>query len=403
MQIKSKSNAFDNMLAIASLATLAMVITASPVYAQGDEGDNSDESVRYAIDVKGIRRSLEAADEIKRNSNQFLDAIVAKDIGKLPDDNIAEALQRVTGVQIGRTNGEGSFVSLRGLDQTFTQVTVNGQEVQFASSNEGSRNDGVNFRSVSASVASIIEVIKSPTAMLDEGGIGGTVNVIKQRPLDIGERLVSVATDYNYEPNSDDDPTASGSFFASDVFANGTLGASFSVDYRDRNFLRTQDGPNRRDIDGIDTTGDGVENAIHLRRHNPEVQRSDAENISITGTVQWQPSERINLYADLSRFEETFDFQRSILELRFRDEDVDGLRSVVDPATGVVTDLAILSFSDRARQSGQNGRNETATMTWAAGFEYDFSDNFRMLLEYAGSEVSFDSDNFAGANSNLYQ
>ena len=154
--------------------------------------------------VEGIRASVLAAAELKRNSNQFVDAIVAEDIGKLPDANIAEALQRVTGVQISRKNSEGAFVALRGLDQRFTQVTVNGQTIAPFESNEGISGDGVNLTPLSSSIASRIEVFKSPTAKLNETGIGGTVNVVKRRALEIGERVLNFTVEGSREDRSDD-------------------------------------------------------------------------------------------------------------------------------------------------------------------------------------------------------
>src|SRR3984957_1540775 len=130
--------------------------------------------------VTGIKASLENAQELKKNSDTIQDSIIAEDLGKLPDVTAVEALQRITGVQIGRDLGEGggsvtiggssvnSGIEIRGLPQV--ETTLNGREVFSAS---GSR--VLNFEDIPSSLLAGIDVYKDPTADLLEGGIGGTV------------------------------------------------------------------------------------------------------------------------------------------------------------------------------------------------------------------------------------
>ena len=370
------------------------VMAAMPVAAQEPE------KVLEEVVVTGIRSSLKSAEALKRDANQFKDAIVAEDIGKLPDNNIAEALQRVTGVQISRTNGEGSFVSLRGLDQTFTQVTVNGQEIATARSNQ-TREDGVAFRQIASSVANVIEVIKSPTAKLDEGGIGGTVNIIKRRPLELEKSLVSVTLGGRSEEDSEgDDVTPEGSMFVNYLF-NDRLGVSFGADYSERDFFRHQAGLNRQDRTSIDTNGDGADDAVHFRRYTPEVKRNEFESYTLSGTLEFRPTDNLTLYADGTLSQEDFSFERSQFELRFRGDDVDGARSVVDPATGIVTDLAILSFGDRARAAAAAGETDTQITTYALGADWDISDRWNGKFEYASSKTDYETVNAPGVSTDF--
>jgi iron complex outermembrane receptor protein len=134
------------------------------------------------IVVSGIRQSLANALNVKRESVQVLDAISAEDIGKFPDKNVGEALQRVTGVQITRAGGEGSGVSIRGADPALNRVEVNGQTQLSTGAGVASRQ--VEFRDIPAEFVSRLEVVKSATADMTEGGLGGTVRIITRRPFD---------------------------------------------------------------------------------------------------------------------------------------------------------------------------------------------------------------------------
>jgi iron complex outermembrane recepter protein len=139
--------------------------------------------------VTGIRASLESAESLKKNSDTIQDSIIAEDIGKLPDATAVEALQRVTGVQVGRDLGEGggtvtiggssvnSGIEIRGLPQV--ETTLNGREVFSAT---GSR--VLNFEDIPSSLLAGIDVYKEPTADLLEGGIGGTVDLRTRKPFD---------------------------------------------------------------------------------------------------------------------------------------------------------------------------------------------------------------------------
>ena len=137
--------------------------------------------------VTGIRYSLAESVEVKRAADIISDSIMAEDIGKFPQQNMAESLQRITGVQITRSKGEGQLVSVRGLDPKFTQLLYNGRYLPAAS---GSRN--FDFTILSADFVSELEVAKSPTADSLDGGIAATIDVMTAKPLDLGGRRAVV-------------------------------------------------------------------------------------------------------------------------------------------------------------------------------------------------------------------
>jgi TonB-dependent receptor len=151
--------------------------------------------------VTGIRASLERSIAIKRTNSGVVDAISAEDIGKFPDTNLAESLQRITGVSIDRTNGEGSQVTVRGFGGGFNLVTLNGrtmptanvatvggdQSVDFAAGTSRS----FDFSNLASEGVTTLEVYKTGRAAIPSGGIGATINVKTRHPLDAHESGLS--------------------------------------------------------------------------------------------------------------------------------------------------------------------------------------------------------------------
>jgi len=135
--------------------------------------------------VTGIRQTLENALIEKREADSLVEVILAEDIGKLPDQNLAEVLENITGVQITRTAGVGTGVQIRGSNEN--RIEING----VSSVGSGAGRTGVNFEDISASVIAGLEVIKAPEAKTIEGSVGGTVNLRTIRPLDLNGPLIS--------------------------------------------------------------------------------------------------------------------------------------------------------------------------------------------------------------------
>ncbi len=157
-------------LSVSTAGYAQEVQNAAPADSEGEE-----------IIVTGIRGSLANSAAIKRNSNAIVDAISTEDLGKFPDSNVAESLQRIPGVSIDRSNGEGRFVTVRGFGPAFNTVLVNGRT--FASDTQGRE---FSFDLLAAELISGAEVYKSAQAHLQDGGIGATLNVKTPRPLDLG-------------------------------------------------------------------------------------------------------------------------------------------------------------------------------------------------------------------------
>lgn len=166
----------------------AFCLAAAPVaLAEGpDKPDDQDvpQGPLQEIVVSGYRQSIDASLDAKREADATVDIITAQDVGKFPDKNVADALQRVPGVIISRDGGEGDKVSIRGLSSDLTLTELNGNyiaSIDGSDSYEPSRS--FNYTLLPSNMISRVEVFKTAEAHIDEGGVGGTVILHTRRPL----------------------------------------------------------------------------------------------------------------------------------------------------------------------------------------------------------------------------
>lgn len=214
--------------------------------------------------VTGIRRSLEDAAEIKRRASSIVDAISAEDMGAFPDQNIAESLQRVTGVQIQRDRGEGRDISIRGLDPKFSRIMLNGDGLVSISPLTGLNPNGLqalnrsfDFTLLSSDFVQTLIVSKSSTADQEEGGLAGTVDVQTLRPLSLKKDRLSVTVEGLRNAYADKWGPHIGAAFAGKFF-NDTLGVAIGADYSKR-FMFTESyqssGQDTRQENQVKTNG----------------------------------------------------------------------------------------------------------------------------------------------------
>lgn len=143
--------------------------------------------------VTGIRKSLETSVNLKRSSSGLVDGIVAEDIGKFPDTNLAESLSRISGVSIDRANGEGTRITVRGMGPDFNLVLLNGRQMPGASIDGSAPSSrSFDFSNLASDGVAALEVYKTGRASSPTGGMGATINVRTQRPFDIKETVASV-------------------------------------------------------------------------------------------------------------------------------------------------------------------------------------------------------------------
>jgi iron complex outermembrane receptor protein len=255
--------------------------------------------------VSGIRASLSSSLTTKRMQDGVVDAVSAEDAGKFPDTNIAESLQRVTGVQIQRNGGEGRYISVRGLGPEFNNVLVNGRTM---TSDTGGRE--FSFDLLSSDLISKALVYKTSQAFLPEGGIGSTVDIQTARPLSgkVGHTSVINVSD-SYDTNSKKNtPNISGMY----SFANEgkTMGVTASLSYTDRASMQNKavnDAWNYRDVaminGDLNSKGLTMADVTTKKLYMPQSFGYQTENESrkrLVGnlTAQYNPSSTWKLTAD---------------------------------------------------------------------------------------------------------
>ena len=207
MIFQGRENVNRLRISIALLFGAATLAITPATFAQEDAMADVPEQMEEVV-VTGIRSSLRNALQEKRESNNLVDVIQTEDIGKLPDQNLAEVLENIPGVQITREAGIGTGVQIRGTGSNIT--LMNG----VATVGSGNGRTGIDFEDVDASIISSVEVTKAPQAKTIEGALGGVINLRTLRPLDLNETLGSVRLQFEESSLSDESaaPRLSGAF-----------------------------------------------------------------------------------------------------------------------------------------------------------------------------------------------
>jgi len=313
---------------IIAFALLAGAAQAEEAVATADAG--LDAEVEEVV-VQGFRQSLAAAREQKKTADITSDVIVAEDMAKFPDLNLAESLQRLPGLAINREGGEGRRVSLRGLGPDFTRVQLNGMEVlgnvdsPMDSRGQTSRDRAFDFNIFASELFSKVEVRKSFSAEQDEGGMAGTVGLFTAKPFAYDGRRAALSLQAGTNSATEDfQPRIAGMFSQNwgDVF-----GVLVSAAYSKR---KTQEqgyntyAPSRvvsggTNISKLSPADQALINAgslVFQRGNRLSVWDSDQERLGLTAAVQWRPAGNLTFTFDALHGE--FTNERSELHLATR-------------------------------------------------------------------------------------
>jgi TonB-dependent receptor len=354
------------------------------------EGPASSGEIQEVV-VTGLRNSLISAETIKRDSLGIVDAIAPQDIGKLPDANLAESLQRITGVSIDRTNGEGAFVTVRGFGPEFNTVLVNGRQLATPTDPSQASGRAFSFDTLASELVSGVEVYKTSTARLQSGGVGSTINIKTAQPFDYDGFKFAGSTDANYEENSRK-AAPDASFLLSDRFDDGRFGVLVSGSYQLR-----KDRINQAITDGWIVNGGTPTSQINggagvqITPTNPQGNlfvpqdfdtRALFENrqrIGGTLVLQYQASDDVKITADtlFSRFSDTTDarsYGHWFTPSNLTDVTTDGNGTAIDmtQSVGQATD-----FHDE--------KYDKQTYTGDAGLNLDWKVSDRISLNLDGS------------------
>ncbi len=392
---------------IAAMTSLGQQQAYAQDSAEVVEAAQDDTKTLDTIVISGIRASLEQAVSLKRNSSVISDVISATDLGRFPDENVAESLQRITGVQIQKLRGEGAQVSIRGLTPIFTNTTLNGHGVASAF-NLGYATRSFEFGTLPSEFVNTLEVYKTPTASIAEGGLAGTVIVRTPRPLDVGRRQIALSAQGAYESNSGEiAPRVSGIY--TDTFADGKFGVTLGAAFTQRN-SETQSAIAR----GFRRSREGVQNLIIFDKFEEEKERS-----SFLGTLEWRPTGNSRFFVDGFHTDLVIDAPRSAAEFYFGNsparadsiEDTDfTLREEINGDL-LATRFGATNQEYRAASRYEYREGDTTSFStggsidldaWTLKGEVSFSDSFQTfdnlniatqsILPYAAYDVTVDSE-----------
>ncbi|QBY04476.1 TonB-dependent receptor [Thalassotalea sp. HSM 43] len=217
-----------------ALAMSIATVLATSAYAQDATSDNEQEydeaEQMEVIEVTGIKGVFLRSMDLKREAKGIVDGISAEDIGKFPDTNLAESLQRITGIAIERDRGEGSEITVRGFGPDFNLVTFNGRQMPTT----GGRS--FDFSNIASEGISAVEVYKSGRANVPTGGIGAVVNVVTSKPLQRPglQAAFSAKGVHDKGTREGNDVTPEFAALFSDTFADDTFGIGLSFSYQER-------------------------------------------------------------------------------------------------------------------------------------------------------------------------
>lgn len=265
------------------------------------------------ISVTGYAASVEKAIEVKRDTTAQVDVIMAEDIGKFPDQNLAESLQRIPGVEIVREGGEGRQISVRGLSPEFVRIRVDGMEALSttgANDNSGGNNRGrsFDFNVFASELFNQIVVHKTDQADIGEGSLGATVDLNIPHPFDFNRTVVAANVQGGYGEYAKKG-NYKGSFLFGTLFFDGRMGVMGSAAYSHRNILeegsgtvRWDNGPSSGGFDKTSPFADALKATTFIPRI-PRYQGYSYEKnrLGLTGSYQWQVTDQTLLTLDALR------------------------------------------------------------------------------------------------------
>lgn len=404
--------------------------SASSTYAQ-DQEQEYDASMLEEVVVTGFRAAQAAALDIKRDSANSVESIIAEDIGKMPDLNLAESLQRQPGIAITREGGEGRNITVRGLGPQYTRVTLNGMEVP-ASSGGLDSSGGVNrgrsfdFNIFSADLFRRMDINKTQLARVEEGGLASTIELYSLRPLDNAGLTAtgSVQTNYNIH-TGETDPLLSG--VVSNSFMDDKVGVLLGVNYAKRNVHQEGFGTVRwtgpvSNFRGDDPAGYGwgdnpdvvINGTPSPEANYPDYQNIQADNPSLSpldymwaprlprmdsfnheqertgllAAIQAQPTDKLDMNLSVMKSELDSDVSSYNYFAQFRNlhNSIVPTEVTLDPSGRYIAAGTFDNVQPRSESRGQFSTSEfTQTV---ANLSYEFTDTLKLdvMLGTAESE-----------------
>lgn len=387
-----------------AVAAVLSTMVASPLVLAQDAAQQEVETIA----VTGIRSSVAKSMDVKRSSAGVVDAISAEDIGDFPDTNLAESLQRITGVSIDRSGGEGQLITVRGFGPQFNTVLVNGR--QMASENQSR---AFSFDTIASELVSSLDVHKTSTATMQSGGVGSTINVNTARPFALGGFKVAGSVKGVYDENSESTtPQLSG--LISNTFNDDTFGVLLAVSHQER-----ETRLNQAQIDGwlenvgvpnpVTESGEAWDgNVFSPRNYDHKVTFEDRTRTNANLVLQYAPSDDLVITADAlySKFDVESNatsyghwftapnIQGVADDGSLFDANGDRLSPTVD-ANGTIIDL----YQEVGLATDMHAKTFdrlTDTLSLGLNFDYQYNDNLNLKFDLSHSTAEREANNGGG-------
>ncbi|HCS82811.1 MAG TPA: TonB-dependent receptor, partial [Alteromonas macleodii] len=360
------------------------------------------------IEVSGIRSSVAKSMDVKRSSAGVVDAISAEDIGDFPDTNLAESLQRITGVSIDRSGGEGQLITVRGFGPQFNTVLVNGR--QMASENDSR---AFSFDTIASELVSSLDVHKTSTATMQSGGVGSTININTARPFALNGFKMAGSVKGVYDENSEE-TTPQFSGLISNTFNDDTFGVLLAVSHQERETRLNQaqmDGwlenvgvPNPVTQSGDAWTG----NVFSPRNYDHKVTFEERTRTNANLVFQYAPNDKLVVTADALYSDFDVESEATSYGHWFTAPNIQGVgddgslfdengnrRSPTVDANGTIVDL----YQEVGLATDMHAKTfDRLTDTYAIGlnFDYQYSDNLNLSFDLSHSEAEREANNGGG-------
>jgi iron complex outermembrane receptor protein len=271
------------------IAMMLGTVALHNVYAEEQQAAATDQ----VVEVRGIRETLKRNLAEKRDAQNVVDSVTAEDLGKFPDKNVADSLQRVPGISVDRTWGEGRDIFVRGTDKNLNMTQLNGQSVASAYWwKNDSQSRGFNYDILPSELVGSLDVYKSPSADLDEGSIGGLVIVKTRKPLQFKKPLTaqfSAEATYSELPKKTD-PQLSG--LVNWINDSKNFGVLVAVSKQKRTMRRDglEDFTDATKYNIVDQNGVVTPNAYASWGGGTPIFRQDRERTTANLTLQLRPN-----------------------------------------------------------------------------------------------------------------
>ena len=393
---------FNKTKIAASISMLLGASLALPVVAQEVVSDDVE-----VISVRGIKASLISSSALKRDASGVVDAISAEEMGKFPDTNLAESLQRITGVSVSRANGEGSQITVRGFGPDFNLITLNGRQMPGTGNTRS-----FDLANLSSEGVSALEVYKTARADKPTGGLGATVNIVTTKPLNSPGEKFSVSAKGMYDTSNElgNDVTPEFAAIYSNTFADDKFGVAVSFSHQERSFQQQSaaiDGwkanvslPNGLDassvVDARPTDADGNAIGPHFFPQNMGYTVADFQRERTNGqlTLQYAPTDNLVATLDYTASEAITARNDTSFGVWFNFGGNINSYELDENGTAV-------NFNEAANDYANTvGRSVTQVKAESLGLnlEWELNDSWKFALDYHDSKNEIDDGYDEGTN-----